>query len=91
MLNFEEFKNKLTSIEKGPDWLHAYVDKTGSYWIRAYGGMGTTIFKKLAPEHPFVDYIETLLKDNYLRKQLFHYEYESGEELAGLRPHNKND
>lgn len=86
MLNFEEFKGKLTSIEKGPDWLHAYVDRSGSFWIQGYGGMGTTIFKKLDGAHPFLGYLKTLRKDDIFEQQSFKYEYEAGEELARLLP-----
>jgi len=87
MLSFDEFTQKLTTLTVGPDWLHAYVDKSGCFWIQAYGGMGTSIFKKLESYHPFVGYIETLIKDGKLQQQPFKFQYEAGgEELAKLQP-----
>lgn len=88
MLSFDELKEKLNSGTQNSNWLHVYVDRSGSYWIRGYGGMGTTIFKKLGSGHPFIGYIETLLKENYLKKQFFCHEHEAGEDLARLLPRN---
>jgi len=49
--------------------------------------MGTSIFKKLESYHPFVGYIETLIKDGKLQQQPFKFQYEAGgEELAKLQP-----
>lgn len=84
MLNFEELKEKLSTQTPGPGWLHAYIDHSGGFWVRGYGGMGTTIFTKLEPSHPFVGYIETMMEEKSLQQQAFQFEYEANEELALL-------
>ena len=82
MLNFEELKEKLTTQTPGPDWLHAYIDRSDGFWMRGYGGMGTTIFTKLKPSHPFVGYIETMMEEGLFQQQPFQFEYEANEDLA---------
>lgn len=87
MLSLDEFKFALTEGHQGPHWKNAYVDRVGNYWIQGNGGLGTTIFQRLYTDHPFVGYIEELLKASLLKQQGFEYQYEAGgEELAQLMP-----
>lgn len=84
MLSFDELKEKLSGQRQGSGWLMAYKDTSGQFLIRGYGGMGTTIFSKLDPEHPFVGYLDSLLRDHFLQQQPFRFEYEANEQLAEL-------
>ena len=83
MLSYEEFEKNLKHDGSTSDWLNVYIDKQGDYHIEGYGGMGTTIFNRLANNHPFITYIQTMKNKGELKESNFRREYSAGfQELA---------
>ena len=85
MLTDNELRDRLTGKNKfSGDWMRAYIDKSGLYWISGNGGQGLPAFTKLKKGHPFGPLIEELVKESSLLQQELQFEYYAQEELSLL-------
>lgn len=87
MLSFEELEYRLTTDDDlDGQWLNAYVDDQGRYWLQRYGGLGTSHYSQLEDGHPFIDYINRLLEGGVITQDEFSHQYELDIDLAQLIP-----
>lgn len=85
MLSAEELEQRLT-VQHSGDRINAFIDEAGNYWISGNGGQGAQDFKKLRLDHPFIETIESMIKQGIITQQPFKYEYWSQQTLARLLP-----
>lgn len=86
MLTKKEAIQLLTTNKSLANWMRAYIDQTGNYWIAGNGGQGSVIFKQLGSEHELNMIVNELFENGSLIQQEFQYEYHAETVLARLSP-----